>query len=146
MGCGGDNCPANFSEIGMYEFAVDATDYQAPQIIDTKLVESYAGKDWYIPGTIVGGWNHDVANLMAFSQDDGLVSIESAELTAGTTYEFKFTCGDWGQCEHGASAVTVAEGSLPIGGDNNITFTAPADGRYVINFDFLQKTVSIEAL
>lgn len=146
MGCGGNDCSANFSEIGMYEFAIDATDYQAPQIIDAKLVESYAGKDWHIPGTIVGGWNHDGENLMAFTQDDGLVSIESAELVAGTTYEFKFTCGDWGQCEHGAGTVTVAEGSLPIGGDNNITFTAPEDGRYVISFDFLQKTVSIVAL
>ena len=144
MSCGGDNCPSNFTEIGMYEFALDANDTKTPIVLDARLVESYEGKEWYIPGTLSGSWDHSDERRMFQGDQAGQVEFVTAELTAGNQYEFKFTCGNWGQCEHGAVNVIEAEGSLPItNASGNIGFTPDVTTTYLVEFDFLRKHVTI---
>ena len=84
---------------------------------------------------------------MTFGEQDGLVLFTTGELTAGEAYQFKLTCGDWGQCEHGFADVSADADSLPIfemGG--NVAFTPEATGIYQVAFDFLQKKVMISQL
>ncbi len=144
-GCGdsgSDNCVLEFTELGMYELTLDASNSDKPVVLDAEFVESYVGKEWYIPGSISGNWGHDDAQKMK-AGDNHTFSFDTAELTAGQTAEFKFTCGDWGQCEHGSADIVVAEGSLPIAGDGNITFTPTETATYQVTFDILTKAVSI---
>ncbi|MFC0171025.1 pullulanase-type alpha-1,6-glucosidase [Vibrio comitans] len=147
MGCEGQDCPSNFTEIGMYEFALDANDTSNPMVLDARLVKSYANKEWYIPGSISGDWDHSEERKMTFGEQDGLVLFVTGELAAGEAYQFKLTCGDWGQCEHGFADVSADVDSLPIfdmGG--NIAFAPEATASYQVAFDFLQKKVLISQL
>lgn len=144
-GCGEsgtDNCLAEFSALGMYELTLDASDVDNPQVLEAQLVESYVDTEWYIPGSISGNWGHDNGQKMTQGEDHTFV-FHTGELTAGQAVEFKFTCGDWGRCEHAAADVAQAEGSLPIGGDSNITFTPPETGNYKVTFNILSKAVMI---
>lgn len=144
--CQGDNCPSNFTEVGMYKFTLNASDASSPVVVDAELVESYVGKDWYIPGQVSEEeWSHTNASLMTAESDSTLVSFTTKPLEAGTTYGFKFTCGDWGKCEHSSAHVTPAEGSLPFAGSGNIEFTPSANGTYEISFDYISKEVLITA-
>ncbi|MEZ8194185.1 pullulanase-type alpha-1,6-glucosidase [Vibrio cortegadensis] len=147
ISCDNDNCPSNFTDMGMYEFSLDATDPENPVVVDAKLAESYKDKTWFIPGTLAGGWDHaDGRQMTTDSKDATLVTFTTAELTADETTEFKFTCGGWGNCEHGFSAVTVADESLPLTDNNgNIAFTPADTGAYTVTFDILSKQVSIKA-
>ncbi|GAD90134.1 pullulanase [Vibrio halioticoli NBRC 102217] len=145
--CDGGNCAVDFTEIGMYEFALDASDTSALKVIEAKLVESYLDKEWYIPGSISGAWDHSAERKMALTDTAGQVLFNTGELESGTSYEFKLTCGDWGQCEHGFNDVIAAEGSLPIHeASGNIAFTPDASASYEVVFDFLAKTVLIRQL
>ncbi|WP_197057900.1 pullulanase-type alpha-1,6-glucosidase [Vibrio variabilis] len=144
-GCGAsgaDNCVATFTELGMYELTLDASDPEKPVVLDAKLVESYEGRTWYIPGSISGGWAHDGAQMMV-SGDNNTVTFETGELPSGETVEFKFTCGGWGECEHGAADVIPTTNSLPIGGDGNISFTPKETGSYRVSFNILSKEITI---
>ena len=147
MSCDGDNCPSNFSDMGMYEFSLDASDVENPVIVEAKLAESYKDKTWYIPGSISGNWGHDDAQKMTTNaQDATMVSFTTAELAANQEFQFKFTCGDWGQCEHGYSDVVVAETSLAVTDNGgNLAFTPASEGTYTVTFDIISKQVNIAA-
>ncbi|CDT11600.1 pullulanase-type alpha-1,6-glucosidase [Vibrio coralliirubri] len=147
ISCGGENCPSNFTEMGMYEFSLDASDVENPVIVDAELGESYKDKTWYIPGSISGNWGHDDAQKMTTNaQDATMVSFTTAELAANQEFQFKFTCGDWGQCEHGYSDVVVAESSLAVTDNGgNLAFTPASEGTYTVTFDIISKQVNIAA-
>ncbi|MFB9216474.1 pullulanase-type alpha-1,6-glucosidase [Vibrio sinaloensis] len=144
-GCGKDsneNCSVDFSELGMYELTLDASDSDNPVVLDSKLVESYVDKTWYIPGSISGGWDHSDAQKMLAGENHN-VSFETPELIANEAYEFKFTCGAWGECEHGAANVVTAEDSLPLTGEGNISFTPEETAVYTVTFNILSKEVTV---
>ena len=111
------------------------------------IVYSYKGKTWYIPGTLSGNWGHDDAQKMTTdAQDATMVSFTTAELAANQELQFKFTCGDWGQCEHGYSDIVVAEGSLAVTDNGgNLAFTPANEGTYTVTFDIISKQVTIAA-
>lgn len=144
-GCGDNgetNCLVDFSELGMYELTLDASNSDQPTVLSSKLVESYVGKEWYIPGTISGNWGHEDGQKMRAGEDHH-VSFVTPELNANETYEFKFTCGDWGQCEHGKADVLQSDDSLPITGDGNISFTPTETSAYTVTFQILTKKVTV---
>ncbi|KGY12844.1 pullulanase [Vibrio tubiashii] len=144
--CGGGDCASNFQGLGMYQFKLDATNADSPVIIDTQLVESYVDKEWFIPGSLSGGWDH-TANRKMSAETSGQVTFTTATLAASSSYEFKFTCGGWGQCEHGADAVIAGADSLPFANNSgNISFTPDSDGAFQVQFNFLTKEVTISAL
>ncbi|WP_394143264.1 pullulanase-type alpha-1,6-glucosidase [Vibrio atypicus] len=144
-GCGdnnSENCIADFSELGMYELTLDASDSDNPVVLASKLKESYVDKEWFIPGTISGAWGHGNAQKMT-ALENHTFSFETPELAAQESFEFKFTCGDWGKCEHGADDVVQAANSLPITGESNITFTPTETAVYTVTFDILSKQVTV---
>ncbi|WP_235431373.1 pullulanase-type alpha-1,6-glucosidase [Vibrio sp. VPAP30] len=144
--CGGGNCPSNYQELGMYQFKLDATNTVSPNVIEAQLVESYEGKEWFIPGALSGGWDHTVARKMDLTTSS-LATFTTSTLTSGTSYDFKFTCGDWGQCEHGFDAVIAGENSLPFGSNSgNISFTPDSDGAFQVQFNVLTKALTISTL
>ncbi|MDN3684924.1 hypothetical protein QW180_20470 [Vibrio sinaloensis] len=71
------------------------------------------------------------------------MSFETPELIANEAYEFKFTCGAWGECEHGAANVVTAEDSLPLTGEGNISFTPEETAVYTVTFNILSKEVTV---
>ncbi|CAM2977394.1 pullulanase-type alpha-1,6-glucosidase [Vibrio rarus] len=145
IGCDGENCLVEVNEMGMYEFALNASDTSTPEIVEAKLVESYEGKQWYIPGSISGNWDHTDERKMVFSEEKGVALFTTAELTSGVDYEFKMTCGDWGACEHGYTDVSIASDSLAIDENGgNLNFTPVATATYEVTFNFLSKVVSIK--
>ena len=147
ISCGGDNCPSNFSEMGMYEFTLDATNAETPVVVDAVLSESYVGKTWFIPGTISGDWAHGDAQKMTSDADKPeIISFTTAELTAGETTQFKMTCGNWGECEHAFNDVVQGSESLEItDSSGNIAFTPATAGSYQVAFNILNKELTITA-
>ncbi|WP_238322183.1 alpha-1,6-glucosidase domain-containing protein [Vibrio mexicanus] len=140
--CGGGDCPSNYQGLGMYQFKLDATNVDSPIVLDAQLVESYVGKGWFIPGSISGGWDHTPARQMVVQGSEAVFTTSS--LSAGSAYEFKLTCGNWGECEHGADAVTAGENSLPFSNNSgNISFAPSDDGVFQVEFNFLTKALTI---
>ncbi len=147
-GCGDDNCVVEASEMGMYTLTLDASDPTQPTVLAAELTQSYVDKLWFIPGTISGNWGHEAAQKMTFVDNSNVeVSFKSATLSPDSDYQFKLTCGDWGQCEHGAAHTVVAEDSLAIGSkDGNLQFFPPEEGKYLVKFHLLTKEISIQAI
>ena len=104
--------------------------------------------DYYIAGTLAGGWN---AKQQGMESIDGVYKHTFTELAAGT-YQFKVTNGKWGNEEGGFECivlgaeyeeVSIVEGNVQIVTEEAINLTVIFDGSK-ITFDGLTEKVPAE--
>ncbi len=103
--------------------------------------------DYYITGSLVGGWNPDQQGLV---KDGELYKATFTELNAGT-YEFKITAGDW---EHqwnysnlGAAYEEVSQGVDNEGNPNgNIKIVTEEAKNITVIFDAIAGKITFEGL
>ncbi|CAH0526355.1 pullulanase-type alpha-1,6-glucosidase [Vibrio hippocampi] len=141
FGCGGGNCNAGFTSLGMYLLTMDANDTSNPEI-SASLVEDYSNTTWYLPGSLLG-WQHSDAQKM-LQESSTTWSAQFDNMTAGSTAEFKITGESWGVFEHGSQDIVSQDAR--ISGDGNITFTADTDGSFKITFNIVTKALSVTSL
>ncbi|UTA47225.1 DUF3372 domain-containing protein [Simiduia sp. 21SJ11W-1] len=81
----------------------------------------------YLRGDM-NGWNTSMPFLY---NGDGTFTV-FAELTAGVNYGFKFASNDWSTVNYGNNdgSVTLDQAKTLNGGENNLSFTPAATGRY----------------
>ena len=103
--------------------------------------------DYYITGTLAGGWN---PNQQGLEKDGELYKAIFQALDAGT-YEFKITAGDW---EHqwnysnlGAAYIEVSEGTDEEGNPNgNIKFVTEEAKNITVIFNPTTGKITLEGL
>ena len=103
--------------------------------------------DYYITGSLVGGWNPDQRGLV---KDGELYKAIFSALPAGI-YEFKITAGDW---EHqwnysnlGAAYIEVSEGTDEEGNPNgNIKFVTEEAKNITVTFNPTTGKITFEGL
>lgn len=134
------NCAVDYQGAGVYRLTFDASDIDNVFVDSDELVDVFADIDMYVPGNQTN-WSQDEGSIMTYSVDDD--ATYSYSFSASEQFEFKITGNAWGVHEHGANDIVVAEGSLPIEGENNIVFTPAEAGDFYMHFDMISKELSI---
>lgn len=94
--------------------------------------------DYYITGTIAGGWNGNEVK-MTYSDDIWSHTFLASALTAGTEYKLKVTDGTWEN--HWGTINGPIEG-VSNDGDGNVCFKLSTVGDVTVTFDGAKITVS----
>ena len=114
---------------------------------EEKLATPVQTYDYYITGTLVGGWNPDQQGL---EKDGELYKATFTDLAAGT-YEFKITAGDWEhQWNYSNLGAAYEEVSQGVDGEENpngnIKIVTEEAKNITVIFDATAGKITLEGL